>query len=151
MTPEQIKEKYAARIEKILSNIREALVEDGWHVEEPWEMGGNDEYRWTMLVSATNPHIDGTEPDEDDVDISLTILESEHNDGEENGVNFGVDVVTVGGSILGGMTPYNYTNRVWVARDQPEAIEERFTLVEDCDPAGIVHMLEDRKPKPEEN
>lgn len=49
----------------------------------------------------------------------------------------------MGGVIIGGLTPYNYSDRLWVSRKDPEAVEERWDLFEDgCDPYEILSVVE---------
>ena len=77
------------------------------------------------------------------VDVSITTLESEVNDGEENGLNFSLDVVGWGGTMIGGMTPFNYSDRVWVARDDADAVEERWNLFQGAfDPSAVIDSIE---------
>lgn len=140
MTPEQIKDKYEKRILTILSDISDCLKDsDGeWKAGSVNEMH-DDEYCWGMLISKTDE--DPLELDEDDIDIKVTILESEHNDGEEGGVSFSIDAVTVGGSQVGRLCPYNYTSDVWVDRGNEEAVERRFNLVQQTDVSELVYLI----------
>jgi len=130
MSPAQIKNKYQKRIKAIMERIAMLLRGRNHTVEGPdfWDC---DEYRWEMLI-------DG------DVDISFKIIESEQYDGEKGGVNFGIDIVEVGGRVLGGLTPYNYTPEVWVPRKDKEAVEARFCLMEDSDDDTIIPLIEER-------
>jgi len=134
-----VKDRYAERILKVLESIRASLQEAGYHVEEPFDMSGDD-YRWSMLVRVES------KPDGDyangDVDITFEIAESEQFEGTEEGINFSIDVVEYGGRIRGGLTPYNYTEDVWANLDDTDAIEDRFAIFEQADPADIVTLLE---------
>jgi hypothetical protein len=141
-TPEQINEKFEPRIRKILAGIAEALKEDGWKVGEVCDMSC-DEYRYAILASQYDE--DPSELREGDVDITFEICESEHCDGSEDGCNFAIQVVKVGGEIVGGLTPYNYTQDVWVPRVNDEAVEARFTILERADAGELVCLLEDCK------
>jgi hypothetical protein len=133
MTPETIKEKYEHRILAVLNRIAETLREAGYGVDEPVDMSC-DEYWWSLLVHGDS--------DEDTIDISFKICESEQYDGEEGGVNFALDIVEMGGRILGGLCPFNYTDRCWVDRSDEEAVEERFAIFEEANPDDIVPILE---------
>jgi hypothetical protein len=135
MTPEDIKDKYEQRILVLLTKIAETLREAGYTVDEPIDLSC-DQYCWSLLV-----HGDGN-GDEDTIDISFRICESEQYDGEEGGVNFMLDIVEWGGRILGGLTPFNYTSQCWVDRSDQEEVEERFAIFEQADPADIVPILE---------
>lgn len=134
MTPAGIYRKYKGRIRKILRNIGKVLKEEGHKVEGPFDMTA-DHYQWSLIV-------DGDTNNQQGIDISFTIAESEEWDGEEGGVNFMLDVVEWGGRILGGLCPYNYSPQVWVDRNDPEAIEERFKIMEDADPYDILPLIE---------
>lgn len=41
------------------------------------------------------------------------------------------------------MTDQRNTERCWVPRTDPKAIEERFRIVEQADPAGAAHLVVD--------
>jgi hypothetical protein len=146
MSPEQIKDKYEPRIAKVLGGIVAALREDEptLHVGEPYDMHGDD-YRWSFNVhTAADAELAATIGDEPmGADVSFVICESEQYDGEKFGVNFAVEIVGVGGEIIGGLTPYNYTGECWVSRCDAEAIEERFAIVERCDPSEAAHLVID--------
>lgn len=135
---ESIRNQYAERIVKVLDGIRAALVDAGYKVSEPFDLSGDD-YQWALLV-----YIDSTsdgDVENGDVDISLKIAESTTYDGTEDGINFALDMTTVGGRCLGGLTPYNYTEDVWVRLDKPDEIEQRFRIFEAADPADILELL----------
>jgi hypothetical protein len=138
MTPEQIKDYYNERIMGIMARIASVLQEDGHVVEGPHFMDGDD-YWWTLLV-----HTDGDPDvvDEKDIDIACKICESEEYDGEEGGINFALDIVEVGGRILGGLCPYNYSPQCWVDRNDVEAVEERFRILEQADETDIPALIE---------
>lgn len=140
MTPEEIKDKYEKRILQILSDISDCLKDgdEGWKVGEAFEQH-DDEYQWAILISKSDE--DPMELEDDDIDIKFTILESEHNDGEENGVSFAIDAVTIEGCTVGGLTPYNYTKDVWVARDDEEAIERRFQIMQQADVSELIYLI----------
>lgn len=131
MTPEEIKTKYEQRIIAILNSIRKELTQDDLlSCSYPDDMTCDD-YRWSMYVQT--PEQIEKQIEDEGVDISFLICESENWDGEENGVNFCIDIVGYGGEIIGGLHPFNYTEQVWVSRDNEEAIEERFSLMEQAD------------------
>jgi hypothetical protein len=138
MGPAGINRKYKSRILKFLRQVREALVKEGFTVDEPFDMTA-DEFWYAILVRKSS------KPDESatgqDVDISFKIAESEQHDGEKGGVNFMLDIVEWGGRILGGFTPYNYTSNVWVSRNSEGAIERRFKMMEQVDIDEIVNLV----------
>jgi len=132
---ETIKAKYEPRALAVLNNIREELTTAGYTVSEPFELDDDDAGRWDMVVEPS-------EGREEVIDISFHFAESENWDGEKGGINFMLDVVSEGGRMLGGLTPYNYTESCWVKRNNPSAIEERFSIMEQADPFEVVGLVE---------
>lgn len=116
--------KHAPKIKALLEQVRAEALERGLVCSEPGDMTDDCE-RWEVYVQPA-----GTPDDEHEngVDVSITVCESEHYDGEENGLNFALDVVSYGGEIIGGLCPFNYSDRVWVPRDDEDAVEERWGL-----------------------
>lgn len=125
MTVQRINRKYAKRIKNILENIKQTLQNEGWKVEGPIDMAC-DEYCYSLFITRD------AFPDEP-TDISIKICESEEADGSEDGINFSLNIVAYGGEILGGLTPFNYTNDCWISRHDAIAIEERFRIIEQAD------------------
>jgi hypothetical protein len=120
MTFASIRKKYGTRIVSWLEELRKAATNEGMEADGPWVL---DECTWVLTF--TTP--------EGEVDVDFGILQSEECDGEENGVSFSINVVAKGGRILGQCTPFNYTDKCWVSRSDPEKIEERFKLLEQTD------------------
>jgi ABC-type transport system substrate-binding protein len=135
-----VKDRYAERIVKVLEGIRATLQEAGYTVDEPADFSGDD-YRWTMLVYVESKPGDDKFAD-GDIDITLQIAESMQHDGTEDGINFALDIVEVGGRIRGGLTPYNYTGDVWVDVGDDDSVEDRFAIFEQADPYDIVALVE---------
>ena len=140
MNVDQVAEKYGERAMAVLQKLADALAEAGHLVDAPAEMHCDD-FRWGFAI-----HVDGDveELAEEDIDVTLQICDSEDYDGTDEGIAFRVDAVEVGGSIVGGFAPYNYTDRCWVDPNDEDAVEERFTLIEEADPASFVEMIGDR-------
>jgi hypothetical protein len=113
---------HSPRIKALFEQVRDEARERGLVCCDPYEMS-DDEERWALYVQ---PAGSGEDDHENGVDVSITVLTSEHCDG--NGLNFGLDVVSHSGRIIGGLCPFNYTDRVWVARDDADAVEERWQL-----------------------
>ena len=143
----QVARKYEPQIVASLELLKKEFVNKGYEVsdvcEEDWF---DDGFRWDFQV-----FISGTpeEMKEKDVDVSFTIMDSENYDGEENGLNFSLDMVEYGGEILGGCTPYNYTNNVWVDVKDEDAILRRFNIVKDNISNfanGYVRLVQNTKP-----
>jgi hypothetical protein len=141
MSPEQIKDKYAERIVEILSGITAEIrsEDDAIAISEVIDMHCDD-FRWTFNAYLPSD-LDDADPEPQGVDVTFVICESEHYDGEQNGVNFAVEIVGVGGEIVGGLTPHNYTDRCWVSRDDAEEIEERFRLVENAAASEAAYLV----------
>ncbi len=136
---EQIKDAHEGAILRILEGMRKALVEAGFDACEPYEMSDST-YQWWMSVYLAGSD---SEQHEDDIDIIFEISESLAYQGTLEGVNFSISVTTVGGEIIGGLTPYNYTEEVWVDVKDADGIRERFRIFEEADPASIVELIQD--------
>lgn len=123
----QIARAYEPEILSVLGLLKKGFVNENYQVsdvcEEDMYDGG---FRWSFQI-----FVNGSpeEMKEKDVDVSFTILDSEESDGEKNGLNFSLDMVEYGGRRLGGFTPYNFTNNVWVDVKDNEAIMNRFNIV----------------------
>ncbi len=98
MTPEQVKDKYEPRIRAILEKIRSAATMIGATADEIYDLTA-DEYQWNVYVRSAEQARRNV--DDQGVDFTFTIIESEQRDGEENGVNFMLDVTAYGGEMLG--------------------------------------------------
>lgn len=138
MTPEQIKDKYEKRIIRILRNIARAANAQGMTTTRPIEIT-DTEYAYNLVIAPDGKRIRHVR--DEDVDVTFTVVESEERDGEENGVAFSLSINNVGGRVIGGMTPYNYTNDLWVSRDDEDAIEERFALFENADAQEAIELI----------
>ena len=125
---EDIKAAYEPRILVLLTKIREALVADGLEVSEPYELT-DDEYQWDLAVNGL-------------LSISVTILESLAREGTVDGVSFMVDIVGVGGEMIGGLAPFNYSPELWVKVTDENAVERRFELIEAADVTDIVPLVQ---------
>lgn len=137
MTADEIKNKYEKRIEAYLQTIIDALREYELEVSDVSLETWSDDYQWWVF---THP-VGRVRSDGAWVDICFTIAESEHWDGEENGINFMVEINSASGRQIGGVIPYNFTNEVWVSRDDEEAIDERFCFVERIDPLSAADLI----------
>ena len=131
----QIKDAHEGIILRILEGIRKALVEAGFDACEPYEMF-DDQYQWWMSV-----YIAGSDSERclEDIDIVFEIAESR----ADHGITFSINVSTVGGEMIGGLTPYNYTDKVWVDVKDADGVRERFRFFEDADSASMVELIQD--------
>ena len=122
----KVKDVYEQRILDIMEHIRsECNEEEGWLCEEPTYFDGDD-FSWRMVLWTRE------KGDTDHgYDISFQIAEAQvYGDTPDSGINFALDVVKVGGEIVGGLTPYNYTDKCWVKATDKTAVEERFEIME---------------------
>lgn len=132
-------EDYAERVHEFLLAVCDEArsVERGLACDGPADMT-DEEHRWSVLVR----QVGGDE--EDGVDVTVTVLESEVRGDEEGGVNFGLDVVSYGGAIVGGFVPYNYTPDVWVDAADSDAVEARWRLFDGgLDPSAVVDSIQE--------
>jgi len=130
---------YPPKFRQLLEEVRKEALERGFLCDEPGDLTDED-VRWFVLVRPA-----GTNPSEEaGVDVSITAAESEHFDGEEGGVNFILDVVSYEGVIVGGLHPYNYTDRCWVPRADEDAVAARWALLNDAfDASAVVDSIEE--------
>lgn len=143
MTIEELYEKYKERILTIMDGMRQELTEAGYTVSETWDEIVDD-YRWSIVVyidDGAPARCEEDDPSEEDVDIVFEICESQQYEGSDDGITFSISITRVGGEILGGYSPFNYTPKVWVPLDDEEAIEERFALFEQLDHSKVIHLL----------
>lgn len=146
---EALAKTYGPRALALLKRIGEVCEEAGFVVEpEPGDLSADD-YRWALSVCRPGAHSPVPEPpnhwDKDAIDISVEIAEaSEYGDEDHDGygLNFALDIVEYGGRILGGLTPYNYTDECWVDARDSEAVEARWKLLEDTCLDEIPYLIE---------
>lgn len=132
---EQVAKRYEDRIKAFLERCRVPLTEAGWQPGEVIEMFGDD-WRWEFELLRSS---------EEPVGFDLTIAEAKsYGDDPPNGINFSLSIVEYGGRILGGMTPFNYTDAVWVDARDAEAVEERWQYFEDADLSELAGLVEGR-------
>ena len=137
MTPSKITRKYRQRAVAILENIEKLPQANGYAVSAPWDFENDRTPTWVLSI---DPDPDKNRPES--VDIFLEFMFSEAFDGEKGGVNFGVRITSEEGSMLGGLCPFNYPKSIWVPRKNPEAVEERFKLLESADSAVVLLCLQ---------
>jgi len=133
-----VKSRYELRIVALLTGIGAQLKSQGWKVaDEPYELTDSG-YSW--WITTYRP---GREEVEDNcVDLRLEIAESRLYDGDmQTGINFGLEAVEWGGRPLGGITPYNFTDEVWVDARDAAAVEKRFRIVDQVDVEHLIHLM----------
>jgi hypothetical protein len=132
---EKIAEEYGPKALALLSRIRDALIAEGFEGTEPFDMSADD-YRWSMLI--TRPG----QPQDQGVDISVEIAEQRDYDDDEGwGLNFALDIVQYGGIILGGLTPYNYSELCWVDSRDAEMVANRWAILEQAEIAEVPPLV----------
>lgn len=148
-----IKDRYGSRITAILTALKTDLIENGGLIVEGPDEAHDEEYCWS--IGGWVPGI-SDEPTEDALafDARIEIVESAvrgEPDAEHPGVTFSLSITGFGGEIIGGLSPYNYTDRVWVDATDEEEVEERFKILEDAEiseaTALILEWLERKKEK----
>jgi len=122
----------------LLRRVRGVLLAEGYTVTEPeWEKC-TDDLRWDMVV---NPDGEGSAV------ISITAPVEEDYEGDEPerqlGMSFRFDVVKYGGEIVGELSPFNYTDEVWVPRNDAAALQERFDLLVSADYPTVPELLQE--------
>lgn len=135
-TLDNLKEQIAPEALALLRRVRDVCRAEGLATDdEPFDMCC-DTFRWSMVVYRTaNRDAEGS------IDVSLEIAEEREYEGEGFGVNFGMDIVEWGGRILGGLCPYNYTERCWVDARRWNDVRERWALVRDSDISSIPDLI----------
>lgn len=133
---ESIAKVYGPKALALLNRLRAVMIEAGYECTEPVDMS-TDNYVWNMLV--TRPG----DPQDNGVDVSVEIAEQCDYEGEDSpwGINFGINLVHYGGRILGGLTPYNYTEFCWVDSTDPLAVEGRWAILDAADPYDSVPLI----------
>jgi hypothetical protein len=130
-----LRKRYAKRIARLMKDIAGQCRAAGLFPGRAYPMT-NDSYQWWLTVKRQkNDQIDVA------VDIIFTICESEEYDVVENGVNFSIDIVECGGRILGGFTPYNYTDKCWIDLSDLPEIDERFNSMLEADITSIPNLI----------
>jgi hypothetical protein len=145
-----VKDKYEPRALALLGKLADKIKEIGYHAEAPIDMS-DDTFKWSFIASIDkDPTEDGYDYHEDDTGfyVRLEIVEKVENEGTDGddsdfGLTFNIDAVSVGGNILGGFSPYNFTPAVWVDSRDADAVEARFELMERMDFDGSAHQMID--------
>ena len=93
-----------------------------------------DDVRWGMY------HERG---DGEGVDAYVEAHLSEDYGDRNGGVAVGLHITMFGGQIVGMCTPHNYTDEVWVRRNDMAAVDFRMAELESVDVSGIQGMILD--------
>ncbi|HEX2986703.1 MAG TPA: hypothetical protein VHS06_00795 [Chloroflexota bacterium] len=142
MELQAIHEQYSPRIQALLEGLASALRHAGYTVAGPDDSSGYEDFVWRMLVTTGERQ----EPQDDDIDVHFWICDSESWAGDNGGISVLLDLVTFGGRLVGQFCPMNYTPKVWVPREDPDAIEERFVSMEHLDIDSTVALVQEYLP-----
>lgn len=120
-----------------------AVIKNEYGVEptmmgEAYDMNADGLEYWTGVGFVGD---DGQQIEEFGIDVRFQLVDAYDYDGFEPGdpewgVNVSVDVTGYQGEMLGGLTPYNYTEKVWTS-DEDE-LQERLNFL---DPSELVAFL----------
>ena len=116
---ERIHEIYEPKIRQIFDEILAEAKSRGFQGAGPHDMT-DEEYCWSLMIYR--------DAQEDGADVKITIAESGVHEGEGGGINFMLDAATYGGTMLGGVAPYNYTKDVWVPEKDEQAVAARWEI-----------------------
>lgn len=133
MTPTEVERRYKQRTLRLMEALAAKAGEAGLEAGKPWAHCLDGSLRVELTL--------GSEPNR--IDLTFRFCFSEHWDGEKGGLNFSLDAVHEDGSMITGLTPYNYSDRVWVPRKDAQAVEERFRLMEASDLSSLVQVVKD--------
>ena len=136
---EKVKETYGPIFLSALNQIKRAAERAGWTATDVWEEN-YENYRWSFLVSPIARDFEGDEH-ESDIDVVYELIESKSLGNETEGVAWSLDISSYGGSIIGGFTPGNYTDDLWVDMRDDEAIKRRFGKVDQIDASGTIAQM----------
>lgn len=118
---ETVRNRYSKRMMQTMTELYNELVESSPDCKpsEPWAMDADD--YWVVITC---------EPEgKEAFDITLRLDDSNEYEGEPGGYTFSFSLVAYGGRILGGLSPYNYTPKVWCTTFKD--IAERFQILDD--------------------
>lgn len=143
---EQVSKDWTDRALALLERIRTLLMDAGYKVEKPVWFDISDDIRWGMMVNP--PWGEGSA----DVYIEAHIEEDYEGDELDHhpGLQFAVHIIGDGGIIIGQLSPFNYTEDVWVPRNDPEALDARFGLLEAADYSNVPELLMEHDVMPTE-
>lgn len=137
--------RYDKRIRKILANVKETFLAAGWQPRgNVNHMSDDSEHSWDVAFIPRQlglPWKPGDNAPDGAVWVTVQLGEQREHEGEGSGVTFHINVNGIGGLVLGGITPGNYTEDCWLKLSDKDAIEERFKILEDADPAEILDLL----------
>jgi hypothetical protein len=135
-------ELHQASMLRKLESVKGLLVDAGFVCDGPTILDSGIESNYVSLVVVG--HSGQRWDEEKSIDISYEVAFQCEYEGpaEATGLNFSCSVVESGGRIVGGLTPFNYTDQVWVDMGDEDAVRERWQLLDSADEACIVDLIE---------
>jgi hypothetical protein len=133
-------ETFRPRARALLLRIAEVCLSAGMTADsEPIDLT-DDSYRWSLRVWRAG----ADRTNENCIDVTVEMAEAREygDDDEPYGVNFGVDIVEWGGTVIGGLSPFNYTPEVWIDARDSSAMDERFALLERANIDSIPDLID---------
>jgi len=138
---EELSKTYVPKMKRLLAEVCRSARDEGLECSEPYDRS-DEMFAWSVVVYPRG----GSE--QDGVDVTVQISESGVYEGEGGGLNFSMDLVSYGGEIVGGLTPYNYTSDVWVPVLDADAVEQRWDIFESgADPYEAVYLINEHLSK----
>jgi hypothetical protein len=136
-----IVQRYRRRMWMVMKRLQLALRAQHFRVSKVTESYA-DTFTFDMAVWLTTK--DRTS--ERNVYIQFKIEDREDHernrgDDESIALNFAVDIDHVGGRIIGGLTPYQYTPQCWVDAANDDEVEERFEIIERAPVQDFVDLI----------
>ena len=131
---------YRPKAIALLGRAREALINAGFTTDDEAQESYPEQYEWTLRAW---PNVSGR-VELGPVYVSVKMMEqlvTEEGGADDFGLNFSLDIQGDGGLIIGGLTPYNYTERVWVDARDDLAVAERWQMLEDADLTTIPSLI----------
>lgn len=142
---EVIKAEYEERIKAFMEKLRTLLLNEKGFICSPVEEESYEDYRWTFVLHMGDPPPDAEIGNvrEQDIDVALTLCESETWSGDKGGMSFRLDFHGHQGVPICVYAPHNYTEKVWVNVKSKRAVAARWRLFEGLDLDSIMPYLDD--------
>lgn len=137
---DQLRVKFEDRLKNVLTRIKIELESFSWFCSKIYEL---EDGVYAIGVSRDQDHLtrDG-EPDELDVEIVAQLMDSMDWANIRGGASFNVNVLSYGGELVGGFTPFLFADSQWVPIIDEAQIEARMKLLEEQEPFGMVKLLQ---------
>ena len=127
------RKKYHHRVDALMRELAELCnLDEQWRVlgltlssPPDFRVDESGDYRWEAYICRGDANLG---------DVVFSMLLEENNDGVAEGQHPGITFTIYGTSAEGqhliGAAPHNHTPGLWVPRNDPDAVEERFGLIE---------------------